>query len=126
MHHTTSRVRLLSRTTGRHTVLAVSGELDIASTARLRDRIVTTLNDTIGPVIIDLSGVTFCDATGLALLVGARRRAKLRGLTVVLAGPTHTVSKLLRITGLDRAFTIYPSVAAAQLGATPAGRSAVA
>lgn len=126
MHQTTSRVRLLSRTTGGHTVLTVNGELDIATTAALRDRIVGALKATTGPVIIDLSGVSFCDATGLALLVGARRRARLSGCTVVLAGPDRTVSKLLRITGLDRAFTIYPSVAAARLGGASVGHSAVA
>jgi anti-anti-sigma factor len=126
MHQTTSRVRLLSRTMGGHTVLAVNGDLDIATTAELRDRIVGVLKDATGPVIIDLTGVSFCDATGLALLVGARRRARLSGLTVVLAGPGRTVSKLLRITGLDRAFTIYPSVAAAKLGAAPVDHSAVA
>ena len=126
MHHTTSRVRLLSRTTGGHTVLTVTGELDIATTAALRDRIVGALKATTGPVIIDLSGVSFCDATGLALLVGAQRRARLSGCTVVLAGPGRTVSKLLRITGLNRAFTIYPSVAAARLGGAPVGHSAVA
>jgi anti-anti-sigma factor len=126
MHTTISRVRLLSRRTTSHTVLAVNGELDMATTAALRDRIVTILKDTTSPVIIDLSGVTFCDATGLALLVGAQRRAKLLGLTVVLAGPGRTVSKLLRITGLDRAFAVYPSVTAAKLGAPVLDRSAVA
>jgi anti-anti-sigma factor len=113
MHHF---ARLFSRRTSDHTVLAICGELDFASTAALRDQIVIALGNTTAPVIIDLSGVSFCDASGLALLVGAQRRATLHGLTVVLAAPRHNVSKLLRITGLDRAFTVHPTLTAARLG----------
>jgi anti-sigma B factor antagonist len=117
MHHTTSSGRLFSRRMPGHTVLTVSGELDIATTAALRVQINKVLMDTTTPLIIDLSGVSFCDASGLALLVGAQRRARLDGRTVVLAGPRPNVYKLLHITGLDRAFTIHPTLVAAQLGA---------
>jgi anti-anti-sigma factor len=117
MHHTTSSGRLFSRRVPGHTVLTISGELDIATTAALRVQINKVLMDTTTPLIIDLSGVSFCDASGLALLVGAQRRARLDGRTVVLAGPRHNVYKLLHITGLDRVFTIHPTLVAAQLGA---------
>jgi anti-sigma B factor antagonist len=117
MHHTTGSGRLFSRRMPDHTVLTVSGELDIATTAALRVQINKVLMDTAMPVIIDLSGVSFCDASGLALLVGAQRRARLDGRTVVLAGPPRNVSKLLHITGLDRAFTVHPTLVAAQGGA---------
>jgi anti-sigma B factor antagonist len=71
--------------------------------------------------------VSFCDASGLALLVGAQRRARLHGLTVILAAPPPKMSKLLRITGLDRAFTIHATLAAARLlGHEHEGRPAAA
>jgi anti-anti-sigma factor len=115
MNDHTSRARLFSRRPPGHTVIAVHGELDIATTASLRNRILTILKDTTTPVIIDLSGVSFCDASGLALLVGARRRARLHGLTIALVAPCPHVAKLLRITGLDRVFTIHPTLASARL-----------
>lgn len=115
MYDHTARARLFSRRLPGHTVIAVHGELDIATTASLRDRILTILKDTTTLVIIDLSGVSFCDGSGLALLVGAQRRAKLHRLTVVLAAARPNVAKLLRITGLDRAFTIHPTLASARL-----------
>jgi anti-anti-sigma factor len=87
MHHDITRVRLFSRRAPGHIVLAVHGELDIATTASLRDRIALLLEDATKPLIIDLSGVSFCDASGLAVLVGAQRRAKPRGITVALAAP---------------------------------------
>lgn len=98
-----------------HTVIALDGELDIASTPSLRERLHAALADAAladaalsdaGPrVVFDLSGVTFCDASGLALLVDARRRTGPGG-TVVLAAPRPQLLRLLRVTGLDRVFTV--------------------
>jgi anti-sigma B factor antagonist len=115
LDQTTTRGRLLSRRTPGHTILSVIGEIDVATTAALRDEIANALSATTTPVIIDLSGVSFCDASGLALLVGAQRRAGLDGRTVVLAGPRPSVLKLLHITGLDRTFHIHPTLAEARL-----------
>lgn len=127
MHDSTARARLFSRRLPGHTVLSVHGELDISTSASLRDRFLTILkNTTTAAVIIDLSGVSFCDASGLALLIGAKRRARLHGLTVVLAAPRSNVAKLLRITGLDRAFTIHPTLVSARLGCTYADHPAAA
>ncbi|MGP4022624.1 STAS domain-containing protein [Actinomadura sp. 3N407] len=101
-----------------HTVIAISGELDIVSTPSLRERLHAALRDTGPYVVIDLSGVTFCDASGLALLVDARRRTEPKGTTVVLAAPRPQMGRLLRLTGLARTFTIRPSVTAARLTRT--------
>ncbi|TDC96577.1 STAS domain-containing protein [Actinomadura sp. 7K507] len=110
---------------GEHTIVAISGELDIATTPSLRERLNAALRDTGPHVVIDLSGVTFCDASGLALLVGARRRTQPRGVTLVLAGPRPQLNRLLRVTGLSRVFTVHPTVTAARLG-RPGIRSAAA
>ncbi|MEV5704135.1 STAS domain-containing protein [Actinoallomurus sp. NPDC052274] len=116
MHHSTVRARLFSRRLPGRTVIAIRGELDIATTAALRTRILSILADTTTPVVIDLSAVSFCDASGLALLVGTQRRARLHGLAITFAAPRPNVAKLLRITGLDRAFVVRPTLADAQLG----------
>ena len=124
MHHDGTRVRLFVRLLPGHSVLAICGDLDIATTAALRDQIAMVLENTTAPVIIDLSGVSFCDASGLALLVGAQRRARLYGLPVVLVGLRRNVDELLRISGLDHAFTVYPTLATA--GRAYSARAAVA
>jgi anti-anti-sigma factor len=97
-----------------HTVITLSGELDIASTPSLRERLHVALRDSGAHVVIDLSGVPFCDASGLALLIDARRRARAQGATVILAAPRPQPAKLLHVTGLARAFTVCPSVSAAR------------
>lgn len=97
-------------------ILALVGEMDIATTSVLRERLNAALSATTGPhrqLIIDLSGVSFCDASGLALLVGTYRRARIAGVSLRLAGPQPQMMKVLRLTGLDRGLTVYPTLAAA-------------
>jgi len=74
---------------------------------------------------IDLSGVSSCDAAGLAVLIGIQRRARARGITVRLAAPAPRVAELLRVTGLDRSLTICAALADA-LPARRRGRGAAA
>jgi anti-sigma B factor antagonist len=108
------RVRLSIHRRPTHTILAIHGELDPTTTASLRERLLIALHRTTLPVIVDLSGVSHGDAAGLAPLIGARRRGQLRGISVSLAAPRPYLSRLLRTTGLHRAFAIYPTVAAAE------------
>lgn len=91
------------------TVITLRGDLRSDTTAGLRDRLLPMLRHATTPVVFDMSGVASCDASGLALLVGAQRRAELHGIRITLAGPHAKVGKLLRSTGLHRIFTIYPS-----------------
>jgi anti-sigma B factor antagonist len=126
MRHDPARAGLLSRRMPGHIVLAVRGELDIAATARLRDQIADIVDDATAPVIIDLSAVSHCDASGLAMLVGVQRRAGLRGLTVAISEPSREASELLRTSGLDHAFTVYPTLAAARRGPGRSGHPTVA
>lgn len=108
------RVRLSSRRRPTHTVVAIHGHLDPTTAASLRERLLITLHHTTLPVILDLSGVSAGTAAGLAPLIGARRRGQLHGIPVSLAAPRPQLSRLLRATGLHRAFAIYPTVAIAE------------
>ena len=63
-----------------------------------------------------LSRVSSCDPAGLAVLIGAQRRARPLGIVVRLVAPSLPVSKRLRLTGLDRKLTICLDLAAALAG----------
>jgi len=88
------------------TIARLEGELDIATTPALREHLLSVFSPGMRLLIIDLSGVSFCDVSALAVLVGAQRRARGLGIAVRLAAPRPQVAKLLRVTGLDRYFTI--------------------
>jgi anti-anti-sigma factor len=108
------RMRLSSHQLPTHTIVAIHGELTPATAAHLRELLLIELQRRTLPMIVDLSGVASGEATGLAPLIGARRRGQLHGIPVTLAAPQPGVSLLLRTTGLHRAFAIYPTVAIAE------------
>ncbi len=105
-----------SRTRTPHVVVAVTGEVDIATAPKLREKLVELASQGAQQVVVDLNGVEFLDSTGLGVLIGGMKR--LRGLdgdlTLVCTQPR--ILKVFEITGLNRAFTIYESVDSAVAG----------
>lgn len=88
------------------TTVRLSGEIDIFTSPALRSRLLDSLRCSTSLLVLDLSAVSFCDAAGLAVMVGIQRRARLMGITLVLAAPRPSMSRVLRMTGLDRSLPI--------------------
>ena len=95
------------------TIIRLGGALDLAAAPALRERLIDVLHRGTRLLILDLSRVLSCDVSGLAVLIGTQRRARLLGGGVRLAAPSLPVVKLLRSTGLDRNFTICPDLSGA-------------
>jgi anti-sigma B factor antagonist len=89
------------------------GELDVACTPVLREQLLAVLTPRASRLVVDLAGVSFCDASGLAVLVSTGRRAKLLGGLLRLVAPSPAVAVALHASGLLRQFDIFPTVAAA-------------
>lgn len=105
----------LSNRTGEdgNQVISVTGELDIATAEQAYTYISTIIDGMATPVSVDLSGLTFCDASGLGVLARLARHAKETGRQFRLTSPRPPLLKIMRITGLDRAFPeLRPSVPA--------------
>jgi anti-anti-sigma factor len=111
---------LAARTAGGITIAELTGELDIASAPALRDQLLGFLGPGSNRLVIDLSRVSFCDASGLAVLVNTARRARLLGGFLRLAAVSPQVGRVLNITGLDRHLANFPTVQAASTGAQTA------
>ena len=103
-----------------YTIAAIGGDLDIASVPALREQLREVLGPHANRMVVDLSEVTFCDASGLAVLIGIRRRAGLHGGVLRLAAPAPPVTAVLRLAGLERHFEIFPTVSEAAGGLTRA------
>ena len=95
------------------TVVSLCGGLDLEAAPALRERLIDVLRGSTDLLILDLSHVQACDQTGLAVLIGTQRRARLGGITMQLLAPSLPVRKVLRSTGLDRSFTICPELSEA-------------
>ena len=61
---------------------------------------------------VDMTGVEFCDSTGMNVLLAAQRRAREDGGDLQLAAPRSAVRKVLQVTGLESVFTVLDSPAA--------------
>lgn len=99
-----------------HVLAALSGELDIASAPALREQLLSLLRPAAGRLVIDLSAVRYADASGLAVLAGTARRARLLGGFLRLAAPAPAVARVLRLTGMDRQLDTFRTVRAAISG----------
>jgi anti-sigma B factor antagonist len=101
-------------------VLAVSGEIDIASSSRL----IPALNDVVvkgeGPVIVDLSDVEFMDSTGLALLLNALRRVTRRGHGFAVVCPAGPVRRVFEVTDMVDTLKVHSTREAALVAAAGA------
>lgn len=111
---------LAAQTRGSVTIAELTGELDIASAPALRDQLLDLLRPGSCRLVIDLSRVSFCDASGLAVLVNTARRARLLGGFLLLAAVSPPVGQVLNITGLHRHLASFPTVQAAATGAQAA------
>jgi anti-sigma B factor antagonist len=111
-------------------VVSVAGELDIATAEQAYSYITEVIDGRLkgvtgltgsAPVTVDLSGVTFCDASGLGALARLARYARAAGRQLRLTSVRPSVMKIIRITGLDRVFPeLHPPVHAfSALAASP-------
>jgi anti-sigma B factor antagonist len=91
-------------------IVTLSGEIDMATSPDLRERLHALLGEGRSNMVIDLDGVGFVDSTALGVLVGTMKRARAAGGDVRLVCTQPRVAKVLEITRLDQAFGTYTSV----------------
>jgi anti-anti-sigma factor len=83
-------------------LLCLAGRLDVSAAADVRMALVEAVSAGSGDLLLDLSGLTALDATGLGVLVGAHRRAQRAGRLLVLRDVPPAVARLLFLTRLDK------------------------
>lgn len=96
----------------KYVLVAVAGEIDIATVAGLRERLVALAAGG-RPLVIDLDQVSFIDAAGLGALVGAGKRAAEHGVGLHVVCARQHIRRLFRITGLDRSIPLASTLAEA-------------
>lgn len=94
---------------GNFAVLRVDGEVDFHCSPDLRARILETL-DGEGDLILDLSGVSYIDSSGIASLVEGLQAAKAKGKQFMLANVQDAAMQVLKLTRLDAVFAIHDTV----------------
>ena len=92
-------------------VVELRGDHDLSTAAGLRDQL-TELVEAGSSVIVELGLVSFMDSTVLGALLGGLRRARERDqefALVITADTEPAVRRVFELTGLFRAFPVYPT-----------------
>lgn len=100
-------------------IISVTGELDIATAEKAYAYISEVIDSWQVPVSVDLSGLTFCDASGLGVLAKVARHARQAGRQLKLTSARPSLLKIMRMTGLDGAFPELRSPSPAYSALTP-------
>lgn len=81
------------------------GDLDASvagvARARLQEAVESADARSVERVIVDASGLAFCDSTGLSVLVRAQEDADRRSIELSVRSLSEPMRELLRLTGLN-------------------------
>ncbi len=107
---TTLRTTLVitGATTGGEAHLALRGELDCSSAPELRSRIGEVLAAGAGAVVVDLARLSFIDAAGLGVLIGAERQLRERNGHLDLRRVPRPVQRVLEVAGVTGFLQLRP------------------
>ena len=95
-------------------ILALDGEIDLNERPQVQERLWPLLNTKMPKVLVDLSGVSYIDSSGLALFIEAMQKVQSYGGSFALFGLRPSVRNIFELARLDQVFRIFPDRAAAQ------------
>jgi anti-sigma B factor antagonist len=94
-------------------VIVVAGKMMLSESNAVEDLIIRLLAEGRRKFVVDMSGVTHIDSTGIGKFIASLGKVGQAGGTLVMAGATGMVREGFRVTRLDRVFRFYPDVESA-------------
>ena len=94
-------------------VLPLQGEIDLHVSPGIAASLATMVSAHPARLVVDLSGVTYIDSSGLAVLIQAMQNVEEYGGKLTLAGVNENVRSIFEMARLDQFFLIFPHVDAA-------------
>lgn len=83
-------------------VICLTGELDLASAPAVQRELERVEASDAAAIVVDLSGLTFMDSTGVRLLLTASARSRLDAERLLLLRGPVAVQRVLELTGVER------------------------
>jgi stage II sporulation protein AA (anti-sigma F factor antagonist) len=91
-------------------LVAVEGEIDHHSAAKIRSAVDSRLSESVKNVIFDFSELKFMDSSGVGMIMGRYKKAKGFGGRIFIAAPPPEVRRIIDMAGLFRIAEITPNV----------------
>jgi anti-sigma B factor antagonist len=114
------RLRTRTTTVGGARAIAVDGELDVQTAPQFTEEVEVAVWGTAGVFVLDLSGLSFLDSSGLHALLRARAYLAREDRALVLVCPPGPARRVLDLAGVLDTFVVYPSPEAAAAVLVPA------
>lgn len=80
------------------------GEVDIYTANDLKETLIGLLQEKESDIRLNCMELDYIDSTGLGVLIGILKRLKNVDKNIIITNPKSNISKLLKITGLDKIF----------------------
>jgi len=91
-------------------IVHLNGELDHHSAQEVRNRIDDRLErEKIKKLIMDFSGVTFMDSSGIGVVIGRYKKLSANGGKVCVVNVKGTVNKVFELSGMYKIISSYNS-----------------
>jgi anti-anti-sigma factor len=97
-----------------YTLVTLAGECDLHTGRQLRDVLTSEVSRGARRMILDLSGLSFMDSTGMQVLLSVRTVLTVRDGTLSVVAPQPVVARILELTGADQYIPVYGSLEDAQ------------
>ncbi len=91
-------------------ILSMPAELDIATADGLVEQGYVAIARSARLLLLDLTGLSFCDARGLSAFDRIANHAGAAGCRFGLIAPRPPVAKILRISGLDSRLPVFATI----------------
>jgi len=104
-------VEISQRTIGDLMILDASGEIDLYSSPKLRNELITLIEQRANgrPLLVNLGAVRYIDSSGLATLIEGRQKAQQKNVRLALSSMSEHVRDVFRLARLDQIFEVYDS-----------------
>jgi anti-sigma B factor antagonist len=99
-------------------VIVLPTEIDMANADRVGQQLGSAFTPGVRTVIADMTAATFCDSSGISMLVRAHKQAAASKTRLRLVVPSTAVLRALTLVGMDDLLPICPSLSQA-LAAAP-------
>ena len=95
-------------TTPEPNIVSISGEIDLHESPRLKQAFEPLIGKKAPRVVVDFTGVSYIDSSGLAVFIEAMQRVKAYGGKFAFYGLRENVRAIFELAGLDQIFSICP------------------
>ena len=104
---------------GGQAVVTLPEHIGISNAGQVRDELLSVINRGATTLIADLTATVSCDQSGAEAVFRAWQRAAANGTELRLVITAQIVARMLRLVGLNRTVSVYPSLDAATAARLP-------